>query len=490
MPHISCKGNPITPFKEDRIKWNQDWEEDIAWSLRTPGARPIDLLRELYVHLATEESEAEMQHMLAFHRETYGQLCQSLPSLAHAVAVSFATNDFRKKWLAAQPSVRQEHILEALGRSCGEDDDSDFFRWLCDELTLPFLQKGGGQGFLDLLKHFTLDDYSLTPKEPIYLESSHWYLADPAAEPKAAYELADAEFNLERSYLIARTLYETLRSFLGISNEATKPFPRKRDVAKSGLPKVLRKFLAHEPAAMKRIRKQSRGYNTHPRVSLCENCGILESPGGERFMRCKACTEKVSRQIYYCSRECQRKDWKRHKIICGKPVTVSESHESAIPSPRPVPRASSTPELIGPPINGFKRSPALVYQVNLLNQNVSDEIDYLLITRTKRVFRFKIEDPGEKRAFRRFRDAALGTGDQQAVAAMGEFLVKGPGGAAGLLGGCALGGPVVQLGMERQDAFDQLTREFGFDVESAVSALERKRGDGLTWVEMELLSQG
>ncbi|KAJ7731203.1 hypothetical protein B0H16DRAFT_1773024 [Mycena metata] len=490
MPHISHKGTPITPFREDRVKWNQDWEEDIAWSLRTPGERPIDLIRDICLHLATEESEAEMQHMLAWHRELYGRLCQALPSLAHAAAVAFATNDFPKKWLGVQASVRQEHILEALGRSCGEEDYGDFFRWLCDELTLPFLQKGGGQGFLDLLKHFTLDDYSLIPKEPIYLESSHWYPADPAAEPKtaAAYELADAEFNVQRSYLIARTVHETLRSFLGISNQATKPLPEKRDVAKSGIPEMIRKFMAYEPAAMKKIRKQSRRYSTHPgpRVSLCESCGISESPGGERFMRCKACTEKVSRQIYYCSRECQRKDWKRHKIICGKPMTVSESHESAI-SAKPIP---STPGLIGPPVNGFKRSPALVYQVNMLNQNVADDVDYLLVTRTQRVFRCKIEHPGEKRAFRTFRDMALTTGDRQAVAAMGEFLVKGPGGAVGLLGGCVLGGPVVQMGMDRQDALDQLTREFGFHVESAVNALERKRADGLTWVEMELLSQG
>jgi hypothetical protein len=144
-----------------------------------------------------------MQHMLAMHRAKYGLLCQCLARLAQAVAVSFATHDFRRRWLVASPAVREEHILKGLVRACSEIES---FRRYCDELTLPYLQRGGGHGFLDLLKHFTLDDYTQVPTKPIYLKSSHWYPADPTAEPKEAYELADAAFNVERSSLIGMRL--------------------------------------------------------------------------------------------------------------------------------------------------------------------------------------------------------------------------------------------------------------------------------------------
>ncbi|KAJ6601030.1 hypothetical protein DFH09DRAFT_1489961 [Mycena vulgaris] len=409
----------ISPFTEpeDRIKWNQEWEKEIAWDLSSDcPLKPIDIVRELYLYISAEESEAEMQHLLTIHRDAYGQLCQSLTRLAQAVAVCYATHDFVNKWLLAPESVRQEYILEGLVRACrGSGIESS--RRFCSELTLPFLQRDGGQGFLDLLKHFTLEDFPQVPKEPIYLESQHWHPVDPAAEPRATYELADAEFNLQRSCLIGMWLFE--------------------------LP-----YIKHE------------------------------TPGAQRFMRCKPCMENVSRKLYYCSRQCQREDWKlRHKRICGKAMTLKESEETPLIPPKPSisPSATPTPK-ITPPINGFKRSPALVYQINLLNENMAAGTDYILVTRTQRVFRLKVDDANEKRA---------------AVAAIGQFLIKPPGGAVAMFGGstAALGGPIVQLCMDHQDAFDQLEREYGFDVKSAVKALERKRGHGLTEVEKQVFRQ-
>ncbi|KAJ6541588.1 hypothetical protein B0H19DRAFT_1268573 [Mycena capillaripes] len=490
----SRRGQPITSFAEDRVKWNTEWEEEISWSLVTPGFKPIDMLRSLYGYLSTEESETEMQHVLAMHRDKYRRLCQSLTHLAQAVAVCYATHDFLRKWLSVSASVRQEHILEGLVRSCSE---ADFFRLFCDELTLHFLERGGGQGFLDLLKHFTLDDYSQVPKKPIYLKSRHWYPADPAAESQAGYDVADATFNLERSYLIGQTLHETLRSFHGLGDEQNNPKRVARDVAKSRLSQLAQRFeyMAHGPdaaAAIKeRYREHTQELKDYAHIALCESCRKPETPGSQRFMRCKACIENVSRKVYYCSRQCQREDWKvRHKRICGKAMTVQESEETANIPPKPVVPPPSA-KAIGPPIMGFKRSPALVYQVNLLNENAAAGTDYILITRTQRVFRLKIDDDNEKRAFRTFRDLALSTGDREAVTAIGQFLVKPPGGAVGMFGSptAALGGPVVQLGHDRQDAFDQLQREYGFDVKSTVNALERKRGEGLTEVEKEVLSQ-
>ncbi|KAJ7696812.1 hypothetical protein B0H17DRAFT_1053144 [Mycena rosella] len=493
MPRLSGhsfqSGKPLNPYTEDRIKWNQEWETEIAWNLSGSVPKPIDVLRGAFLYLSTE---VEMQDVLAEHRETYGLLCRSLTHLAQAVTICYATRDFLNRWRSAAASVREEHILEGLVRSCGRSH-SEFFRLLCDELTLPFLQRDRGQGFLDLLKNFTLDDFSQVPKTPIYLESRHWHAADPSAEPREVYELADAEFNLHRSWLIGFTLHETLRSFHGIPD--IQPSLRQRSSAKSRLPQITQKFLeyAHGPAAAKEMhRKSVQEQKAYPLVAVCDNCRKHETPGAQRFMRCKPCIENVARRVYYCSRQCQREDWKfRHKRICGKAMTLKESEETACISPTPAtPSATLTPK-ISPPINGFKRSPALAYQVNLLNENITAGTDYILITRTQRVFRLKVDDDNEKRAFRTFRDAALTTGDESSVAAIGQFLVKPPGGAVAMFDSptAALGGPIVQLGMDKQDAFDQLEREYGFDVAATVATLERRRGNGLTELEKEVLTQ-
>ncbi|KAJ6617413.1 hypothetical protein B0H10DRAFT_2033296 [Mycena sp. CBHHK59/15] len=318
----------ITPLTTDRVKWNEDWEREIArWTLGD-GPKPIEVMRSLVLHIALEESEAEMQHMLAEYRSDYGSLCDSLTRLSEYAVTSHATRDLRNKWLSSSDSVRQVHILDGLARACRVMDS---FRWLCEELTLPWLQRGEGQGFLDLLQHFTLDDFSRVPEKPIYLKSRHWYPADPDAEPKRAYELADAMFNVQRSWLIGYTLTETLRSFHEIPQEKVSKGQQfvKRSVARSRLGQVAQEFeelTSGSAAAKEKFRKIVRETKGLHHVAVCENCRNREIPGGQRYMRCKPCMENVSRQIYYCSRQCQREDYKpRHKRICGKPLTVKDS---------------------------------------------------------------------------------------------------------------------------------------------------------------------
>ncbi|PFH34085.1 MYND finger domain-containing protein [Besnoitia besnoiti] len=52
---------------------------------------------------------------------------------------------------------------------------------------------------------------------------------------------------------------------------------------------------------------------------VCGNCGKKETPAGEasenpvKLKRCGACGE-----VYYCSAECQKQDWRHHKRVCKK----------------------------------------------------------------------------------------------------------------------------------------------------------------------------
>ena len=44
---------------------------------------------------------------------------------------------------------------------------------------------------------------------------------------------------------------------------------------------------------------------------ICFHCGTSEEDVGRKIMSCSRC-----KSIYYCSRQCQKDDWKRHKKEC------------------------------------------------------------------------------------------------------------------------------------------------------------------------------
>merc|ERR1711933_610028 len=44
---------------------------------------------------------------------------------------------------------------------------------------------------------------------------------------------------------------------------------------------------------------------------LCLNCGASRAANGDSLSQCSRC-----KCAYYCSRDCQVKDWKEHKNLC------------------------------------------------------------------------------------------------------------------------------------------------------------------------------
>ena len=43
----------------------------------------------------------------------------------------------------------------------------------------------------------------------------------------------------------------------------------------------------------------------------CGQCGVWQSDTERKLERCSGC-----KLVYYCSRECQKRDWKEHKAHC------------------------------------------------------------------------------------------------------------------------------------------------------------------------------
>ena len=59
---------------------------------------------------------------------------------------------------------------------------------------------------------------------------------------------------------------------------------------------------------------------------LCATCGADKKQDGEDLMACARCHDRK-----YCSKECQRKHWKKHKVICMRPKEEMEKFMESIP---------------------------------------------------------------------------------------------------------------------------------------------------------------
>ena len=57
----------------------------------------------------------------------------------------------------------------------------------------------------------------------------------------------------------------------------------------------------------------------------CETCGAVKSSDGS------ACKKCACKQVYYCSKECQRTDWDKHKARCKKARATAHNAGEAIP---------------------------------------------------------------------------------------------------------------------------------------------------------------
>lgn len=64
-------------------------------------------------------------------------------------------------------------------------------------------------------------------------------------------------------------------------------------------------------------------------VKVCKSCGKTES-GDRALVRCGRC-----HKVYYCSRDCQRQDWGRHKPECSSSDSAAAPKKTPPPEPLP-----------------------------------------------------------------------------------------------------------------------------------------------------------
>lgn len=74
----------------------------------------------------------------------------------------------------------------------------------------------------------------------------------------------------------------------------------------------------------------------------CVTCGALQGSNGG-IMKCSSRCRLVS----YCSKDCQRADWKNHKGFCK--LVKNKAKATAVPIPIPIPEASRRNEYTSKP---------------------------------------------------------------------------------------------------------------------------------------------
>ena len=52
-------------------------------------------------------------------------------------------------------------------------------------------------------------------------------------------------------------------------------------------------------------------------LSCANNCLVCWGPGKHICSKCK--------EVYYCGRDCQKKDWPTHKLVCGKTNEIAKA---------------------------------------------------------------------------------------------------------------------------------------------------------------------
>ncbi|KAJ7290197.1 hypothetical protein C8J57DRAFT_338308 [Mycena rebaudengoi] len=216
---------------------------------------------------------------------------------------------------------------------------------------------------------------------------------------------------------------------------------------------------------MERKSKKTKRSSGAERDVRCSVCGSSQKAQIERFRICSGCKETLGIKRYFCSRACQKTDWKTHKESCG-------SQDFWDYPCKPLLDAKAQ----------FERPPALRCQIALIDSN--PDVLYNILPCTNDAVRFGITNKMMNTSFRRVRDNAFLTRDPRSIAILGETLVR-----AAEMDDVAAGRPVSAQRLT--DICKQLEEEYGTpNVHGMVlDLLDEQNHDPLYRTSLECLHQ-
>lgn len=313
-------GSMPTTLKEgtDKHQWNAQWELFVSSMNRI--VNPI-IIYQLDYSLRTLGHRGAAQALLDHLRINYRALWSMQGMLTARALDAFVRDHLELRWRATDGTLREKHLLEGLARTCAQPKGTEHERILCPELTLANMQEGDGQGFLDLLKSYILDDYFTGNQKPIFLPNSRYRVDETRlseTEKMLREKLyVDRNIFISESWthqqifvivlnvILARFLINTMDSFYDLT-----PFtisPRKSTTRHGGLSNQQKILLGHffGRSAVKAVKTSMRNFRRElesESAYRCENCGKSGQESGRKFLECVSCRSTVDRRVLYCSR--------------------------------------------------------------------------------------------------------------------------------------------------------------------------------------------
>jgi hypothetical protein len=292
-------------MEKDTVGWDKAWQHQIERFSAFVYAVDVGQHLDSYPF---EDGD------IAVHRSGIRNLCSLQRNLTVLAYQRFTVDDLEDKWLTLGMLGRQDHLLQGMVRACRIPIQEDE-RLHCEEVTLPYLQKENGRGFLDLLRSFMIPDTTTVPIEPKFLPNTRFdQMLHPGpngqsdrhvffrADKTLYRNLFICESRQFSSYFMShhqnfsgRFLSDTLASLYGVPE---KP----RIFSKGPQPKMTRAERKNMPETTKAKRAAAK-QNT---VIYCESlsCQMDQSKAGEdvHFMMCSNCSKTMQRRIFYCSK--------------------------------------------------------------------------------------------------------------------------------------------------------------------------------------------
>ncbi|KAF5344275.1 hypothetical protein D9758_012334 [Tetrapyrgos nigripes] len=409
--HISTDDFPTAQdARFNPQKWNVDWER----------IHSVFVLNQSRLKSIVAQASGARQFGRSVHRPQLRK-SRTLPSSIYT--------DFEKGWLEAKVADRRKHIFTALTNAGSQAETLTQARAYCGDILLVDRLSKDGRTLLDLLRAAIPGDLdpNAPPATPYYFPEPTWDKVRTEYEQSSNFNQLE-KYTFKEMLLLRTKLIWAMNSFKGdplpnlllAKERGAQTATEKREEQKKFLNEMKAKYGAKEGA----LRARERLAVMKEKKYACSHCKRPEAEG-QKYQRCKPCWEKVQRIVLYCSVDCQKADWKpRHKAICGK---FADSIDEAI-------RLSSLPgkalnetlppsvSQVGPPVDGYKRSPLLVAHIIDLNHN--PDADFIVHFGPgpddfDEVYVF----PPMQKVFLEAREKAMTTGDKETVVKLCHFVV-------------------------------------------------------------------
>ncbi|KAH7912342.1 hypothetical protein BJ138DRAFT_1083873 [Hygrophoropsis aurantiaca] len=453
-PSFFARKFGITSIKEDRIRWNKDWETCLK-SLKNSGVVFEEMqfvLRKCY------------EEYPGFLPDIQKDVIRKQNALQTLLASMFSQGNFATVWLLLDEPNRQKHLMHGLVQASERALFHEDARASCPEITMTGLLKGSGNALLKFLELFQEMKSSVSEDAPCLMPCEWWdHVVDDVPKPLSDEDqFVHAMLAMVRNDFIAEFIIGVAESFSRAVVNKDKDIKSILNVMEQDL--SIADGFAH---ALKTKRDKP--------IIRCENCEKSASELGSdaRFMVCSTCKAKLKFSLHYCSQKCQTEDWKRHKVNCGKKAISKRLPGTAGDSTWAYP---AVPDMYREMLNNgngrtmnlrdigagtpqFVRSSALQLQVSMIEAD--KDADYFLFTASQEPIRFVVHEFFMKMVFRLLRTNAMSSKERTGTCALAQYLLKEMASTPGL---------------SKESILRQLSSEYGIDMEVALKEFTERGG--------------